>query len=72
MWYNEKHKHSRIKFVTPSQRHQGLDKKILDERKLILDAAKARNPLRWSRDIQNCKPIGAVTLNPDQEQKEAA
>ncbi len=72
VWYNEKHKHSRIKFVTPSQRHQGLDKKILDKRKLILDAAKTKNPLRWSREIQNCKAIGAVTLNPDQEQKEAA
>ncbi|OUS25483.1 IS3 family transposase, partial [Gammaproteobacteria bacterium 45_16_T64] len=24
-WYNEKHRHSKLNFVTPSQRHEGLD-----------------------------------------------
>jgi putative transposase len=24
-WYNTEHRHIRIKFVTPSQRHEGLD-----------------------------------------------
>ena len=27
-WYNNKHLHSGIKYVTPSQRHQGLDIEI--------------------------------------------
>ena len=27
-WYNDEHRHSGIKFVTPSDRHQGLDNAI--------------------------------------------
>ncbi len=71
-WYNEIHKHSRIKFVSPSQRHRGLDKEILAKRYEVLAAAKAKNPLRWSTMIQNCKPIGAVTLNPEKIKEDAA
>src|SRR3989338_641055 len=32
-WYNNVHLHSGIKFVTPSQRHNGQDKEILKQRK---------------------------------------
>ncbi|WP_213218421.1 hypothetical protein, partial [Escherichia coli] len=28
-WYNFEHKHSGIKYVTPAERHQGNDMKIL-------------------------------------------
>jgi transposase InsO family protein len=31
-WYNEEHRHSAIKFVTPSQRHAGLDDELLRKR----------------------------------------
>ena len=31
-WYNTKHRHSALKFVTPEQRHQGRDLAILAER----------------------------------------
>ena len=71
-WYNNSHKHSRIKFVTPSERHYGLDKEILEKRRLILLDARAKKPLRWSGNVQNCDAIGAVTLNPDTTIKEAA
>lgn len=71
-WYNTEHKHSRIKFVTPSERHDGLDAEILKKRRTVLLAARANNPLRWSGDIQDCDAIGAVTLNPDKPMKEAA
>ena len=63
-WYNTEHKHSRIKFVTPAERHDGLDKEILKKRSKVLLAARAKNPLRWSGDIQDCNAIGAVTLKP--------
>ena len=33
-WYNNEHRHSRIKFVTPCQRHDGLDVEILAKRKV--------------------------------------
>nr|WP_274038408.1 IS3 family transposase [Thalassomonas viridans] len=71
-WYNEEHKHSRIKFVTPSQRHQGLDGTILADRRKVLEAARTKRPQRWSGEIQNLDQVGAVTLNPEREVKEAA
>jgi transposase InsO family protein len=35
-WYNNKHRHSKINFVTPAQRHRGEDKVILEKRELVL------------------------------------
>jgi putative transposase len=46
-WYNKKHRHSGIKFVTPYQRHHGLDKEILVKRQNIYEAARLE-PKRWS------------------------
>ncbi|CAA6805813.1 MAG: Mobile element protein [uncultured Thiotrichaceae bacterium] len=75
-WYNHEHKHSKINFVSPAERHAGLDVDILAKRKQVLEAAKQANPLRWSGDVRNCKPAGPVTLNPDKpenvEVKDAA
>ena len=72
-WYNNEHRHSRIKFVTPAQRHRGEDKKILPSRKSVYEQARSRTPERWSGETRNWEPIGNVTLNPEKEQvKEAA
>jgi putative transposase len=68
-WYNNEHKHSKLRFVTPEQRHSGLDKVILAERKARMEAAKAAHPSRWgTRDVRNCTPVGPTTLNPEKEQ----
>jgi putative transposase len=64
-WYNNVHKHSKINFITPAQRHEGLDSEILNNRKAVLTLAKERNSMRWSKDIRNCEPVGSVMLNPD-------
>jgi len=64
-WYNHEHKHSGINRVSPAERHAGLDTAILEQRRQILEAAKAANPQRWSGNIRNCKPVGSVTLNPE-------
>lgn len=63
-WYNEEHMHSRIKFVTPSQRHQGLDNRILNRRKEIYEIAKTKNPFRWSGKTRNWEKENKVYLNP--------
>jgi transposase InsO family protein len=68
-WYNNEHRHSRINFVTPTQRHAGHDSDILSKRKEILEAARAENPNRWSGEVRNCEPIGAVMLNPDKPEQ---
>lgn len=63
-WYNTKHMHSGIEYITPKSRHEGKGKKILDKRKEVYKAAKARNPERWSRGIRNWKYTEKVVLNP--------
>ena len=62
-WYNNRHKHSAIRYVTPVERHLGLDTAILTHRKDVYEAAKARHPERWSRDTRNWQRIEAVHLN---------
>ncbi len=63
-WYNHEHRHSRIRFVTPVERHSGLDGKILAQRKSLYQQAKRQHPDRWSGNIRNWDPIGIVLLNP--------
>lgn len=64
-WYNEDHLHSGIKFITPSQRHKGLDENILKHRNQVYLEAKRKNPLRWSGSTRNWEPIKDVLLNPE-------
>ena len=65
-WYNHEHRHSAIRFVTPGERHAGLDTALLKQRVQVYEAAKARHPERWSGATRNWQPIKAVYLNPDQ------
>ncbi len=70
-WYNNEHRHSRIKFVTPAQRHNGADKAILAKRGELYSKAQEKHPNRWSKSIRNWDEIGNVELNPENK-KEAA
>jgi putative transposase len=68
-WYNYEHKHSKIRFVTPHERHSGLDQAILDKRKAVLEAAKQKTPERWgSLSVRNCEAVGPVCLNPERQE----
>jgi putative transposase len=64
-WYNHEHRHSRIRFVTPAQRHCGNDKAILAARHTVYETAKVNRPERWSGATRNWQPINAVMLNPE-------
>ena len=68
-WYNEVHHHSALKFVTPGQRHRGEDITILEERQQLYEAAKAKQPERWSRKTRDWTPVGTVYLNPVKDVK---
>jgi len=70
-WYNNEHRHSRIKFVTPAQRHRGEDKAILQKRDNVYELAKSRNPERWSGNTRDWNPVGDVALNPEKEEIKA-
>lgn len=64
-WYNEEHRHSAIHFVTPAQRHAGLDGALLRNRVAVYEAAKLKHPDRWSGATRNWTPITIVHLNPE-------
>jgi putative transposase len=66
--YNHQHRHSRIRFVTPAQRHRGEDKVILAKRHAVYEQARLARPERWSGNSRNWTPVGAVTLNPERDE----
>jgi len=71
-WYNHEHHHSRIKFVTPAQRHNGEDIKILDDRDRLYNRMKKKHPSRWSSTTRNWQHERIVELNPKHHDKKAA
>jgi putative transposase len=67
-FYNHEHRHSGIRYVTPSERHGLKDVALLGQRKVVYELAKSKYPERWSgRQTRNWTPVGAVSLNPDRE-----
>jgi len=64
-WYNETHRHSGLKFVTPGQRHRGEDIVILEQRTALYQAAKAQRPERWSGSTRDWQAETIVYLNPN-------
>lgn len=64
-WYNHEHRHSTIRFVTPAQRHAGLDNALLAGRTAVYVTARAVHPLRWTGPLRNWSPVKEVHLNPD-------
>ncbi len=66
-WYNEEHRHSRIRYVTPGQRLRGEDAAILAVRKRLYEAAKQVRPECWSGATRNWEPVCEVWLNPPKE-----
>jgi putative transposase len=68
-WYNNEHLHSSIKYVTPSDRHDGLDVAILEQRKDVYEEAKKKNPSRWSGKTRNWEAVQTVQLNPCKEDR---
>ena len=66
-WYNFEHRHSGLRYVTPAQRHDLQDKKILAARHQIYQQARERHPARWSRQTRDWTPICSVTLNPERD-----
>ena len=47
-WYNDEHRHSAIRYVTPNQRHRGEDSDLLKQRKAFYEAARQLSLQRWS------------------------
>lgn len=62
-WYNAEHLHSALRFVTPEQRHNGMEVTILERREKVYDRARRRRPERWTGRQRNWTPLGPVTMH---------
>ncbi|BAO82576.1 transposase and inactivated derivatives [Serpentinimonas maccroryi] len=71
-WYNHEHRHSGIRYVTPAQRHAGLDQEILQARHALYAQAREDNPRRWSGPTRDWSLIKTVTLNPERTEVQNA
>ena len=69
LWYNLEHRHSKLEFVTPNERHIGQDKAILDHRRKVYQRAKNANPKRWSGKTRQWVAPGEVILNKQRTSK---
>lgn len=71
-WYNEDHRHSALKYVTPNQRHEGKATALLQARAELYEDARRTNPSRWSTRTRNWKLADAVYLNPERPEIKGA
>lgn len=62
-WYNTKHRHSGIGYVTPLQKHQGLDIELLECRQQTLNSAALAHPERFVRGPRQVVQPRRVYLN---------
>jgi putative transposase len=67
-WYNHRHHHSAIKFVTPHQRHSGAAKAICQQRTDVYEAARRANPTRWSGATRCWNQPAEVWINKPTEE----
>ena len=70
-WYNTRHQHSALKFVTPIQRHEGADIVILEARKALYEKAKTAKPERWRGSTRHWERPATVWLNSVRQESES-
>ncbi|HEX9726763.1 MAG TPA: hypothetical protein VGC53_20970 [Vicinamibacteria bacterium] len=70
-WYNGGHRHSSIRYVTPDERHHGLEHDVLEKRRELYERARSTNPERWTGATRNWAPVELVVLNPERAPREA-
>lgn len=64
-WYNERHRHSSIALLTPSDLHHGRATAVIEKRQRALDVAYQRHPERFvARPPTHPQPPPAAWINP--------
>ena len=63
-WYYHQHRHSGIRFVTPSQRHSREATAISRHRAHVYEQARLRHPRRWSRKTRCWRQPEVIWINP--------
>ena len=63
-WYSNENRHKGIGKVTPAQKHAGENIAILQKRKEVYEAAKAKHPERWKgRNTRKWDVVKQTKLN---------
>jgi hypothetical protein len=70
-WYNHRHRHSGIKFVTPHQRHSGTAIAICRERTQVYEKARQAHPNRWSQSTRCWRQPVEVWINKPPEGRQS-
>lgn len=70
-YYNHEHRHSGLNFLTPIQRHTGMDQTVFSNRRAIYEAAREKNPERWTKSIRDWSLEDEVWLNPENNEKDS-
>ena len=70
-WYNHRHRHSGIKFVTPHQRHSGAAIAICLKRAHVYEKARQAHPNRWSQSTRCWRQPVVVWINKPPEGQES-
>ena len=70
-WYNDQHRHSGIRFVTPSQRHSGKAIEICRHRARVYELARQLHPLRWTGTTRCWHQPEVVWINPPPPENDA-
>jgi transposase InsO family protein len=68
-WYNKKHLHSAIGYVTPEQRHYGEHEIIFNKRNSTKLRAYKKHPERWSKEPKIWHAPAVIFLNPNEQTK---
>jgi len=63
-WYNHRHRHSGIKFMTPQQHHSGQAVEIWRHRAVVYEQARLRHPHRWTRSTRCWRQPEVDWINP--------
>jgi putative transposase len=71
-YYNCEHCHSGLNFLTPNQRHIGMDQTVFSNRTAVYEAAREKHPNRWSKEIRNWSLETEVWLNPEKDDQDAS
>jgi transposase InsO family protein len=64
-WYNHEHRHSALKYITPSQRHTGHAEALLAARAALYAKARQQHSARWAQQTRDWTLANEVYLNPE-------
>ena len=68
-WYNNKHRHSGLDYLTPYQMRSGKQHELFTTRNKVIMAAYKDHPERWSNAPKQWEDAHTVYLNPSAETK---